>query len=105
MEIESATDRSQFFDVVDFAVNCAISGPGYSKVLPVILNAISDQVPLYDTNVEAPRPHFICRAEELADFPRHLIKQFSAVIEGVTYKLERVTDDQDGLILTVYLKK
>jgi hypothetical protein len=49
--------------------------------------------------------HFICRAEDLADLPRQVIKQCTAVLEGITYKLERITDDQDGHILTVYLKK
>jgi hypothetical protein len=66
---------------------------------------MSDAITLYDTNIETPHHHFLCRAEDLAGLQRGLMKQYAATIAGVTYKIERITDDQDGNTLTVYLKK
>jgi hypothetical protein len=105
MLIESAADRLEFFDTDDFAVNCALVGPDYTKTIAVIMNAVSEAVTIYDTNIEAPQPHFLCLVEQINDLNRRLVKQFTATIEGVSYQLERISDDQDGLIATVYLKK
>ena len=103
--LETATDRLEFFNTRDFAVDCLLVGPpDYSKTIQVIFNAISDPITLYDTNIETARPHFFCLAEQIADLNRRLIKQFTATLNGKTYELERLTDDQDGLIVTAYLK-
>jgi tRNA pseudouridine-54 N-methylase len=104
--IETADDLAEFFLTEDFAVDCLLTGPsGYSKTIAVILNTTSDPVALYETNVEAPTPHFICRAVDLVDLQRRQLKQHHATIESITYELERVADDQDGKLCVVYLKK
>jgi hypothetical protein len=106
VQIETAEDRLlTFFGTEDFAVECLIQGPGGPQTIPVILNAISDPVTLYDTNVEAPNAHFIARVEDLAVVDRRQLRSYTATIEGLSYGLERLTDDMDGKIVTVYLKK
>lgn len=105
--IETAVDRLEFFSTADFAVDCFLSGPaGFTATIPVIQNATTDPVSLYDsTNIEAPSENFICRLEDLAGVERRLVKQYTATIGPTTYQLERIANDQDGLIATVYLKK
>lgn len=107
MPLETAADRLEFFEVDEgFAVQCSLNGPdGFTATIPVILNAITDPVSLYETNVEAASAHFVCRVEDLAGVDRRRVKQYTAGIDGVTYQIERIADDQDGKIPTVYLKK
>jgi hypothetical protein len=104
--IETSDDRLLFFETEDFAVECELTGPaGFSQVIAVILNAMSDPVTLYETNLEVPNVHFIARHEDLAGVNRRQLRQYRATIAGVTYEFERITDDFDGLIVTAYLKK
>jgi hypothetical protein len=105
--IETADDRLEFFEIDEgFAVECSLSGPdGFTATIPVILNAVTNPVSLYETDVEAAAVHFICRLEDLAGVDLRFVKQYTATIDGVTYQLQRVADDQDGKIPTVYLKK
>jgi hypothetical protein len=109
MPIETAADRLEFFELeIDngHAVDCSLSGPDdFTATIPVIMNAVTNPVSLYETDVEAAAPNFICRVEDLAGVVRRQVKQYTAIIEGVTYQLQRVADDQDGKIPTVYLKK
>lgn len=109
MQIETAADRLEFFQTADFAVDCLLSGPaGFTATIPVIQNTTTDPVSLYETNIEAPSENFSCRVEDLAGVDRRLVKQYTATIPavgGVTYHLERIADDQDGLIANVDLKK
>ena len=96
--IESAADRLEFFELGEgFAVECSLSGPnGFTATIPVILNAITDPVSLYETDVEAAAAHFICRVEDLAGVDRRQVKAYTASIDGVSYQLQRIADDQDG---------
>jgi hypothetical protein len=106
MQIETADDRREFFNTADFAVECLINGPaGFSATIPVNRDATTDPVGLYETNVEAPHESFTCRVEELAGVDRKLVKQYTATIGPTTYRIERIANDQDGLIATVELKK
>jgi hypothetical protein len=105
--IETAQDRQEFFGLEDFAVACALSGPdGFQQTINVIQNALTDNVEiLSDTNIEAAAEHFICLIEDFAAVDRRRIKQYRATIGAMTYQLERASNDQDGSIVTVYLKK
>lgn len=106
MQIETPTDRLAFFETKDFADDCLLTGPaGYRKTFPVILNAITDPVVIYDTNIEAPARNFICRLDDVADVDRRVTKQMRAEILGIQYQIERLVEDQDGNIVVAYLKK
>jgi hypothetical protein len=106
MEIETADDRLiTFFATEDFAVDCVLNGPGgYTTTIPVIMNTITDPATLFDTMIETPHANFSARFEDVAGVDEKKIKQYQATIEGTTYTLERLTRDQDGYIVTVYLK-
>jgi hypothetical protein len=106
--IETAADRLEFFDTENgFAELCEIRGPApfVTLTIPVIRNAISAQTVIYEANIEAPAENFICRIEDLATVERRLVKQYTATLGGVTFKLERVETIEDGLLLQIYLKK
>jgi hypothetical protein len=104
--LETAADRREFFSTDDFAVDCIVLGPaGYAKTIAVIFNPISDPVTIYDSNIEAPNVSFICLAADLADLPRRQIRGCTATINGVAYEFQGISDDQDGYLLTVNLKK
>jgi len=105
--IETAEDlAATFFDTDDFAEQCVITGSGgFTRTLNVIFNPTTEQVTLYDTNVESPDPSFICREADLmtagvVDVRRGMI----ATLRGVGLTIERIALDQVGTA-TVFLSE
>jgi hypothetical protein len=106
MEIESAADRLIFFEPKEFADTCdLIDHLGARVTIAVIFDKVTDPVTLYETNIEAPNPSFTCRVEDLAFVIEKEIKTYRAELRGVSYKLEKIEDTQDGFISRVFLKK
>jgi len=102
--IENLDDRREFF--TDHAVPCELSGPdAFAATIPVLLNALTENVVVYEINIEAAAEHFLCLREDFAGVDRQRLKQYQATIDATTYRIERASNDQDGKIVTVYLKK
>lgn len=101
MPLKTAEDLAAFFDPEDFADECVITGPNaFTRTLNVILNTGTEPVTLYETNVEAPNPSFMCREDELVDVKRGM----TATVRGKAYKIERIAFDQADTA-TVYLSE
>ncbi len=95
-----AEDLSTFFDVDDFADECVITGADdFEVTLNVILNTGTEQVGLYETNVEAPTPNFACATSDLVGVKRGM----TATVRSKAYKVERLRQVEDGATSVVEL--
>jgi hypothetical protein len=105
--LETADDlKTTFFDTDDHAEQCVITGPnGFTRTLNVIFNPTTEQVTLYETNVEAPDPSFICREVDLMTGSLVDVKRgMTATLRGVGFTIERIAMDQVGTA-TVFLSE
>ena len=93
-------DFSVFFDESDFAVSAKITlTSGAVRKIPIIFDAVTQGITLYDTQIEANTPNFQCKTSDLSGVKNGN----SVVIENKTYSIMRHERDGTG-ISTVFLK-
>ena len=94
-------DFGVFFNESDFAVGATITlQTGATRQIKIIFDAVTQNVSLYDTNIEANTPNFQCQSSDMAGVKTRVS---TIAINGKTYTIERIEPDGTG-VSTVYLK-
>lgn len=93
-------DFGVFFNDSDFATSAFITlANGATRQIPVIFDAVTQGINLYDTKIEANTPNFQCKTSDLDGVKNRA----AVVIESKNYTIERTEPDGTG-VTTVYLK-
>lgn len=102
MPFDDEEDLDSFFDTDDggAATQAIITDPADDDFGPLTINVIFDGdtegIAVYgDTNVEAPKPSFLCKSTDIASVKRKLAVTFPNLEAfedgyGKTYKIERI---------------
>jgi hypothetical protein len=80
MPLETASELLEFFDTDDSAIVAHITGPnGFAVSFPVIVDDDTQDVPLYETNVDVPKVTFLARDLDVARVRAGMVVNFPDV--------------------------
>lgn len=90
----------QFFSTDDFAVEAVFTLSNAStRTVKVIFDTPSQNVEIYDTDIEADAPFLRCKTSDVVG-----IENGTVTVNGNVYKVKKVTKDDGTGVSLVYLK-